>query len=723
MKKPANLNNPNSPEVILKDLRYGLQNNTRLSGLDPGSCQRLENFIITESNSLQTVPGYTPYNSDTEYKIISIPLSIIDPDATQSTNTQVYCIALDKQDRLCLIRGGINAVYDKSFIHLLPDQKYSKTALYRMVYINERILIYNGKNLPIVWAFRPDADRGLNAGWVQWVPLTPPKDSLFKAPVLTKTNNIPDPSATESWTFTVTVSYLSTIGHTMASAKATIKTAYDLADFPTEGHLTVTLPNDVPQGALAWNVYMAVGDGVLLGVNKDPIKITTTHYNITKDVEIEIDMLSPTDNSTNPIVFNYANVINSRLWITQINGWNNSKVKEGLEAYPYTVAWSGTGKRCFEFTDSVGGGFVDIELGTVNTPQSVLMFRKNDGSTAVIVLTGGVASLGKRFVMNPEEVRISQNDSHTVQGFAPEEQLSAVGTVGGWSSIAVDTFLGFLSAQGFISTSTNQNTFNILSNNNISLKIQSIVDNINSNKYKDIQVVTYATRVFWLIPNTFSSFILVYDYIKDAFSTIEVSCESIFIDTAIPSRLKLGIVKEGRLYYFDLTHIPVHPVLSRLLFNYIALGRARTHTQFGRLIESTAWFEHLEPGEINFEFNGISKDSQQLNDKNLENLPGIEGSQEYRFYTAHHKLYRDKIIADKVNVSIEAHGLAYSLDELHIVYDPSPVDFAKNRFSRTRAELVPISNDSNFVLQPLDWVGRTKWDDRATWNDNLYWKD
>lgn len=696
------IRDPQSPITSFQKLSAGLETMPGITDRRPGSASTLNNFLVTESHALKAVTGYNRlFNPPTDFtvvrylsNIVQIPFEII---SIAGSGSYLLGLALVKRSSgkydKCLVGGEVNIREPKTLhiFYTVESGISQDTSTYHKLLVVDKKLLVFGKSFGM---FLLDIEN-LNSGVtrVDWSSVPNPH-----APSMSW--NTKPAVGDEKYWIGFAVVYYSEVGFTKRSSIIRDTIGKDIVDWGSSS-VTITLnPADVlttDPNIKGWRCFMSIRSDATIqerlyeisnNVDGELIPVTDTSITINKDSITLIDVEAPTANTTHPIQCGEVKQVNGRLWATQISSYNG-------KSYPYRVMWSGTDEYRFNFAMSSvsnGAGYFSIDGGGADFPLAIVNFRMHDGSPAINILTGNENSLGKRWAVASEQITVGNS---TVQTFVPVEQVNAFGTYAADSVMTSDNDLYFFSQQGIISSRTNTGQFNVIANNNISLTISNVFNDINTTNSSLVRSCYDKIRICWLVHSLKSSktFILTYDFVHEAYSIIDVPAQDVFtcyeddlVDTV------LCMVHDNDLYYFTCKSYPQHKLVNEVEFNFQPITETTIARPFGRILNVQAQWESLEQGEFDFWFKGLTKDNELI----TKHVPFSEKEDStddmYLVYNAYVNLYREGYIVDEFAVGIKSEGIPLVLHEYSVSYNPVTRDWGKNRYGRRPGTLIPSTN-------------------------------
>jgi hypothetical protein len=264
--------------------------------------------------------------------------------------------------------------------------------------------------------------------------------------------------------------------------------------------IRVIRPNNVPAGAISWNVYLKSGqvesndfsEYFLIAEN-----LTNTYFDYKRTTKINLTRSLPSVNITSGLMCGQANVINNRIWACRIKNDD------------YGVVVSESVDHPFMFNKN-GANYLSVGTGTGEETMYLGTFRDNTGSSQTCLLTGSRLGGGKRY--NMQWLAVELSEGYSINQLIAVEQLSSIGTTSYGSVVNKGNDLVYLSHLGFMNTTTTQQLNDVLSNNSISNNIISIVQEISFDYFNFIDSYYLYDVLYWKVfDNDGNAYILAYN--------------------------------------------------------------------------------------------------------------------------------------------------------------------------------------------------------------------
>lgn len=282
-----------------------------------------------------------------------------------------------------------------------------------------------------------------------------------------------------SFTYYAEVTALNEIGETVGSTEASCAVNESRDAWTSTDKITWSW-NSV-SNALRYQLYIAdeSGDETLL--------TSTTAVSFVDDGVLELNpyVVPPEDNTTGAPKFKSMCVSGNRIWAT-----NNDDDM-------YKVYFSGTGQYIGVFSDFYGGGWINLEKGGREIPQSVVHYQSGqgegrlttlcktpEGKGAVWQITIASATVGDTTFSVPSATKV-------VGSFGTESLLGVVQTTND---------IMFPNRRGWFNLGPRAQFFGILRTEEISAKIRPYWKSLNGSLVSGICSYFYDAKVFISVP-------------------------------------------------------------------------------------------------------------------------------------------------------------------------------------------------------------------------------
>lgn len=285
------------------------------------------------------------------------------------------------------------------------------------------------------------------------------------------------------FTYYAEVTALNDIGETTGSTEAScvVNTARD----GWTGNKELTWSWNAVSTANRYQIYIAdeQGDEVLMA--------STTSLSFVDDGTVELNpyIVPPDDNTTGAPKFKSMCVSGNRIWAT-----NNDDDM-------YKVYFSGTGQYIGVFSDFYGGGWINLEKGGREIPQSVVHYQSGQGVGTLTTLCKTPEGKGAVW-----QIQITSATVGTTT-FSVPSASKVVGSFGTESILGVvqtENDIMFPNKRGWFNLGPKQNYFGILRTVEISSKIRPYWNSLIGNQIGGICSYFKDAKVFISIPTTSS---------------------------------------------------------------------------------------------------------------------------------------------------------------------------------------------------------------------------
>lgn len=280
------------------------------------------------------------------------------------------------------------------------------------------------------------------------------------------------------------ITTVTSIGETTGSTEVTVSSVLDRDNWKA-GTDYITVSWTGATGATRYNIYYSDTSGT--EVYLDSVDSTSTSY-IDYGAAIPNTYAElPTTNTTAGPKLGALALSGNRLW-----GTKNPD-------FPYRVVWGGTGQYLASFNPFDGGGYIDLNLGSDEKPESVVHFRNGKGDAVATVLTSNPNGVGSTW-----HIELSTLSTDTLQIVIPQaySEEGAVGTRSPRGVVEYMNAIHYPSPKGFQALGSKQSILNVLVTTDESADIRPSIEGIN-NQYANL-IAGYARygRIYWAVPNS-----------------------------------------------------------------------------------------------------------------------------------------------------------------------------------------------------------------------------
>lgn len=235
--------------------------------------------------------------------------------------------------------------------------------------------------------------------------------------------------------------------------------------------------------ATRYQLYIAdeLGDETLL--------TSTTAASFTDDGSLELNpyIIPPEDNTTGAPKFKSMCVSGNRIWAT-----NNANDM-------YKVYFSGTGQYIGVFSDFYGGGWINLEKGGREIPQSVVHYQSGQGDGRLTALCKTPEGKGAVW-----QIQIASATVGSTSFSVPSAQkvVGSFGTEAVLGVVQTTNDIMFPNRKGWFNLGPRQNYFGILRTEEISAKIRPYWQSLVGSKLSGIATYFKDAKVFISVPTT-----------------------------------------------------------------------------------------------------------------------------------------------------------------------------------------------------------------------------
>ena len=275
---------------------------------------------------------------------------------------------------------------------------------------------------------------------------------------------------------------LAAIGETAASTETSVtigkqRTVNGTIPNWTSGADFVTISWGAVASADRYNIYYSdqTGQEVFLD------SVTGTSYIDTGFITPNPYQASPAFDGTAGPALGTQELSGNRLWGT------------GDNSNPYRVSWTGTGSYFGSFNPYYGGGYIDLELGGAERPQSVKHYRDGKGNQVPAVLTNNPTGGGSVWF-----ITLTTVSAGALLVVIPQAtKQGSIGTNSPRGVISANNNVYYPSVKGFQSLGSSQAIFNVLVTSEISSNIRPNVRALTGSATSNICGIYYLGRIYW----------------------------------------------------------------------------------------------------------------------------------------------------------------------------------------------------------------------------------
>jgi hypothetical protein len=297
-----------------------------------------------------------------------------------------------------------------------------------------------------------------------------------------------------NFTYYYAIAAINDVGSTAASTEVSQQVSTDRDNWATDGTESIDLSWSTVTGASRYEIYVGVDSGSLfyLASTED------TSFSDDGSVAINSFLESPVDDTTTGPVAKDIEISGNRLWLTQ--DVDN----------PWRVFWGGTGTYQGRFSSFYGGGWIDLEKGGKERPQSVVHFQDGKGNSFLTVLTKDPEGNGSIWQIALETATVGTT-SFTIP--AATKLVGTVGTTSYRAVVKVANSILFPNQKGIYSLGPRPQLLNLLNTDEVSANIRPTYKDLPDSAIPGITGYFYDAKVFMSVPfgANQNSRIMVYD--------------------------------------------------------------------------------------------------------------------------------------------------------------------------------------------------------------------
>ena len=403
-----------------------------------------------------------------------------------SDNIQGQVIPVNRPERVyyfAMIGGKVNytSVGDTSWTPINSQyNNYSKTATVTFLQTDDKILIMNGVN---ELSYVDLSEIGF--------PISVFDEVADPTVALTATNT---GLAGDKFTIYYGYSYNGVVGETAISPILSYKILKPRDTWePDKNSITLKLPNNPPNGAKSYNIYIALAAQGVAPQWNDMLRLATN---------LDLNNKEFVDNGTLVIDISRGNP-------PLQNSTKGPKTRQGIEANgrpilyddpedPWSVYIGGDGEHPLDFSTSFGGFRSVVGKGTAFHPQKIIYFRSGQGIPELKILSSSVYGIGKTYKLAPKT--ITYGNASFIVWAVEEEKVGSGGTTAPHSVMTYSDNMYYWSPDGIEKTGTQAEVQNILSTNKISNKISPSFRAVLKSQHSQVVGAAWSDKLYWAVP-------------------------------------------------------------------------------------------------------------------------------------------------------------------------------------------------------------------------------
>jgi hypothetical protein len=450
-----------------------------------------KDVMLTPDGYLVPRPVMTPFLPDTVDKVYQIypvlwqnKIYYVTADAKTKGNTAGQIIYCQEGDPSWTVAGAVTGSTNSVTVNNGGKPEFVRAL--------DTVLILNGENGDKL----AELQLGTTFKVSKYTPIADPS-----APLTATANSGMTMAATTSSTNPYPIyyayTYTTSTGETNLSPILTEYTSVTRDQWEkqtTPAKLTVTRPGTAPTGAQNWNLYVSIAATAGSITSDNMLQLATgldlnqTVFNDDGTLAIQLGAPAPTSNSTdgprvshgiveegNPILF--GDVDNrSNIWI------------------------GGGGQNALTFSSALGGYKAQPNLGTNFQVTQVVGFRNGQGIPSLTVLFSNTQGLAEQAVLEQQTITYG-NQTFTVWGVI-SQHYGAAGVAAADSAINYNGKLVFMGTDGIMSMNTQPLRQNVISTENLTIKMMSsYVQQIKNSAMNTIVGTAWDNRFMFTMPS------------------------------------------------------------------------------------------------------------------------------------------------------------------------------------------------------------------------------
>lgn len=275
------------------------------------------------------------------------------------------------------------------------------------------------------------------------------------------------------------IQYVNTVGFTDPSGSLSVTTNKHRDNWT--GGEAVVLNFSATTGT-GVQIFWGQEDGSELLVAELPAGVATFTDTGTADYPANPFVETADDNTTGAPLFGPMEVSGGRFWTTYDvdNKWR--------------VYYSGTGQDFAKFSSFYNGGYVDVEIGGLNKPISVVHYRTGKGDPIITVLCSSPDGNGTIFQIDFVDFTLGDV---TVKIPAVYKIVGSIGADAPYGVVKVGDNVFFINQKGAFALRSKQQIFNILSTDDMTSNFRNKIQGANTSLISDAAGYYRSPRVYF----------------------------------------------------------------------------------------------------------------------------------------------------------------------------------------------------------------------------------
>jgi hypothetical protein len=238
--------------------------------------------------------------------------------------------------------------------------------------------------------------------------------------------------------------------------------------------------------ATGYEIYHGTEDGTAYYIADVDAGVTTFDDTGTADYPENTYRELPDDNTTAAPLFGPMEVSGGRFWATDDpdNKWR--------------VYFSGTGQDFAKFSSFYNGGYVDVEIGGLNKPISVVHYRTGKGDPIITVLCSSPDGNGTTFQIDFVDLTLG---GETIKIPAVYKIVGSIGADSPSGVVKVGDNIMFINQKAVNALRNKQQIFNVLSTDEITGNIRNKINGLNTSLISKSAGYYRSPRVYFSVAN------------------------------------------------------------------------------------------------------------------------------------------------------------------------------------------------------------------------------
>jgi hypothetical protein len=441
-------------EIIMNEFNGGTMTLPDESRIPPKAMSVTTNHILDEDGIWRPRPGSQNYGHSLTGPIDGIGTATVYGAGTSRTT---YLLVVDN--------GSLKYSTDGGAWTTVSGKTYTTGKRADMLQMKSRVYIANGYD---------------NLSYLDLNTLMITTYTALTAPTLPGTPLARTTLTSGSFNVYYQVSAVSDIGETIASTEATITVNKVRNNWSLTANENITFTWNTVTGAKRYNIYYTdqTGQEVFLD------STTALSY-------VDTGVATPNPYQAAPAFDGTAGPAVSKLCMSGNRLWGT-----GDPNNRYRISFTGVGASLGSFNPYVGGGYIDLNLGSEEIPIDLQHFRNGKGDQMLLVLTSGPTGGGSTWFITLSTLTVD-----VVNVVVPQAvSQGSIGSDAPYGNVQAMNNIYYPSIKGFQQVGSSQAIFNVIVTTEVSANIRPNVRSITSTAASQICGIYSYGKIYWSVP-------------------------------------------------------------------------------------------------------------------------------------------------------------------------------------------------------------------------------